>query len=164
MSNTQHAEHPVTPLELFFDLVMVFAFIQVTSIVLDEPSLLGLLHGMLVLAALWWAWDVYAWLTSAINVDEGGVRLTMLASMGAMLFVALAVPGALGDDGVLFGVAYLVVRLLHLVLSANRSLPSALARGPRLDPVPRTASSGGGRSRPRHCLRLFRSRSRCQTR
>ena len=42
----------------------------------------------------------------------------MLASMGAMLVAALAVPGAFGDDAVLFGVAYLLVRLLHLVLSA----------------------------------------------
>lgn len=73
---------------------------------------------MLVLAALWWAWAGYAWLTSALDVDEGGVRLAMLASMGAMLFAALAVPGAFGDDAVLFGVAYLLVRLLHLVLSA----------------------------------------------
>jgi len=73
---------------------------------------------MLVLAALWWAWSVYAWLTSTIDVDEGGVRLAMLASMGAMLVVALAVPGAFGDDAVLFGIAYFVVRLLHLVLSA----------------------------------------------
>jgi low temperature requirement protein LtrA len=57
-------------------------------------------------------------LTSAIDIDEGGVRLVMLASIGAMLIVALAVPGAFGDDAVLFGVAYLLVRLLHLVLSA----------------------------------------------
>jgi low temperature requirement protein LtrA len=74
---------------------------------------------MLVLAALWWAWSVYAWLTSAMDVDEGGVRLVMLASMGAMFGVALAVPGAFGDDAVLFGVAYLLVRLLHLVLSVT---------------------------------------------
>jgi low temperature requirement protein LtrA len=51
-------------------------------------------------------------------VDEGGVRLTMLTSMGAMLGVALAVPGAFGDDAVLFAVAYLLVRVLHLVLAS----------------------------------------------
>ena len=111
-------EHQVTPLELFFDLVFVFAMTQVTSGLADDPTWGGVLRGMLVLAALWWAWSVYAWLTSAMDVDEGGVRLTMLASIGAMLIVALAVPGAFGDDAVLFGVAYLVVRLLHLVLSA----------------------------------------------
>ena len=111
-------EHQVTPLELFFDLVFVFALTQATSLLADDPTWGGVLRGMLVVAALWWAWTGYAWLTSAMDVDEGGVRLAMLASMGAMLVVALAVPGAFGDDAVLFGVAYLVVRALHLVLSA----------------------------------------------
>jgi low temperature requirement protein LtrA len=111
-------EHQVTPLELFFDLVFVFAMTQVTSRLADDPTWGGVLRGMLILAALWWAWAVYAWLTSAMDVDEGGVRLAMLASTGAMLVVALAVPGAFGGDAVLFGAAYLLVRLLHLVLSA----------------------------------------------
>jgi low temperature requirement protein LtrA len=111
-------EHRVTPLELFFDLAFVFAFTQVTSLLVDDPTWDGVLRGMLVLAALWWAWSGYAWLTSTMDVDEGGVRLAMLASMGAMLLVALAVPGAFGDDAVLFGVVYLLVRVLHLVLYA----------------------------------------------
>jgi low temperature requirement protein LtrA len=114
----QGDEHRVTPLELFFDLVLVFAFTQVTGLLVDDPTWGGVLRGMLVLAALWWAWNVYAWLTSTLDVDEGGVRLAMLASMGAMFFVALAVPGAFRGDAVLFGCAYLLVRLLHLVLSA----------------------------------------------
>jgi low temperature requirement protein LtrA len=124
VSDTERAlepsdEHEVTPLELFFDLVFVFALTQVTVLLADEPTWGGVLRGMLVLSALWWAWSTYAWLTSATDVDEGGVRLVMLASMGAMFGVALAVPGAFGDDAVLFGVAYLIVRILHLVLSAT---------------------------------------------
>jgi low temperature requirement protein LtrA len=117
-THEQGDEHRVTPLELFFDLVFVFAMTQVTSLLADDPTWGGVFRGMLVLAALWWAWAVYAWLTSAMDVDEGGVRLAMLASLGAMLVVALAVPGAFGDDALLFAAAYLVVRLLHLVLSA----------------------------------------------
>ena len=113
------AEHQVTPIELFFDLTFVFAMTQVTVLLADDPTWRGVFRGMLVLSALWWAWTAYAWLTSATDVDEGGVRLVMLASMGAMFGVALAVPGAFGDDAVLFGVAYLLVRLLHLVLSAT---------------------------------------------
>jgi low temperature requirement protein LtrA len=89
-------EHQVTPLELFFDLVFVFAITQVTSLLAHDPTWRGVLHGLLVLAALWWAWTTFASLTSAIDVDEGGVRLAMLASTLAMLFVALAVPGAFG--------------------------------------------------------------------
>ncbi|HST19118.1 MAG TPA: low temperature requirement protein A [Gaiellaceae bacterium] len=112
-------EHAVTPLELFFDLVFVFAITQVTSLLTHDPTWHGVLRGLLVLAAVWWAWTGYAWLTSTLDVDEGGVRLVMLASMGAMLCVALAVPGAFGDDAVLFGVSYFFVRLFHLVLYAN---------------------------------------------
>jgi low temperature requirement protein LtrA len=117
--HARDAEHQVTPLELFFDLVFVFAITQVTSLLADDPTWGGVLRGMLILAVLWSAWAVYAWLTSTLDVDEGGVRLTMLAAMGAMLGVGLAVPGAFGDDAVLFGVAYLLVRLLHVVLSAT---------------------------------------------
>ena len=74
-------EHQVSPLELFFDLVFVFAITQVTKLLTEEPTWNGVLHGMLVLAAVWWAWTTYAWLTSAADVDEGGIRLAMLAAM-----------------------------------------------------------------------------------
>jgi low temperature requirement protein LtrA len=111
-------EQRVTPLELFFDLVFVFAITQVTGLLADDTTWGGLLRGMLVLAALWWAWTAYAWLTNTVNPDEGGVRLAMLGAMAAMLVVALAVPKAFGDDGVLFAGAYVVVRVLHLVLYA----------------------------------------------
>ena len=55
--------------------------------------------------------------TSTLDLDEGGMRLTILAPTAAMLIAALAVPGAFGDDAVLFGAAYFFVRLLHLFLS-----------------------------------------------
>ena len=53
---------------------------------------------MLVLAALWWAWAAYAWLTNYIAAEEDRERLLMLAVMGAFLVAALAVPEAFGDD------------------------------------------------------------------
>jgi low temperature requirement protein LtrA len=118
LEREQEREHQVTPLELFFDLIFVFAITQVTSLLAHDATWHGLLHAALILAAIWWAWTTYAWLTSSIDVDEGGVRLTMLASTAMMLGVALAVPGAFGGDAVLFGVAYFLVRLLHFVLSA----------------------------------------------
>ena len=119
VADVERDEHEITPLELFFDLTFVFGMTQVTILLADDPTWGGVFRGMLVLAALWWAWTAYAWLTSATDVDEGGVRLVVLASMAGMFGVALAVPGAFGDDAVLFGVAYLLVRLLHLVLSAT---------------------------------------------
>jgi low temperature requirement protein LtrA len=129
-------EHRVTPLELFFDLAFVFGFTQVTTLVVDDPTWGGVFHGMLVLAALWWAWAGYAWFTSTLDVDEGGVRLAMLAAMAAMLFVALAVPGAFGDDALLFGIAYFVVRALHLVLYAIVSRDDPDLRGALLRIAP----------------------------
>ena len=136
------SEHRVTPLELFFDLVFVFAITQVTSLLADNPTWAGVLRGMLVLAAVWWTWTGYAWLTSAIDVDEGGVRLAVLGAMIAMLGVALAVPGSFGDDAVLFGVALLLVRLLHVLLAlfASRNDPASRSAIVRVAPTAILAS------------------------
>ncbi len=111
-------EERVTPLELFFDLVFVYAITQVTQLMSRDPTWPGVGRGLLVLAALWWAWTGYAWLTNTLEPEEGKVRVGMFGAMAAMLVAAVAVPQAFGADAVLFGVAYLLVRLLNLVLDA----------------------------------------------
>src|SRR5256884_2549569 len=118
MEDRVEREQRVTPLELFFDLVVVFAITQVTSFLARNPTWGGLLRGMLLLGALWWAWSAYAWLTNTLDPEEGAVRIAVLAAVAAMLVVSLAAPQAFGSDGVIFGVAYLVVRALHLLLFA----------------------------------------------
>jgi len=127
------AEERVTPLELFFDLIFVFALTQVTGLVVEDPTWAGLAKGILVLGVLWWAWAAYAWLTNTINPEEGPVRVAMFAAMGAMLIASLAVPGAFGDDAFLFACAYAFVRIAHLALYViagwgDRDLLSAVAR------------------------------------
>ena len=126
-------ERGVTRLELFFDLVFVFAVTQVTRFISHDPTWDGLLRGMLLLGVIWWAWVAYAWLTNTLDPEEGGVRLAVLSAMAAMLVVSLAMPGAFGPDALIFGVAYLVVRALHLVLYSiagrgDRDLFRAVAR------------------------------------
>jgi low temperature requirement protein LtrA len=126
-------ERPVTPLELFFDLVFVFAITQVTSFLSRYPTWGGLLRALLLLGMLWWAWSAYAWLTNTLDPEEGAVRLVVLASVAAMLIVSLAAPRAFGASGLLFGVAYLAVRALYLILLAiagrgNRDLLGAVLR------------------------------------
>ena len=64
-------EQRVTALELFFDLVFVFAFTQVTGLMSADPTWGGLGRGLLALAALWWAWTLYAWLTNALEHLDG---------------------------------------------------------------------------------------------
>ena len=104
----QHVEtdYRATPLELFFDLVFVFAFTQVTGLMSENPTWEGLGQGMLVLALVWWAWGGYAWMTNALHRDDWLARLGLFSAMGAMLIAALAVPQAFGDDAVVFGLAY----------------------------------------------------------
>jgi len=128
-----HGAHPVTPLELFFDLVVVFAITQVSSFLSRRPTLGGLFEGLLLLGAIWWAWSGYAWLTNMLDPEEGVVRLAMLAAIGAMLVMSLAAPGAFGSDAVTFAIAYAVVRAFQLVLLAiaargDRELMRAVAR------------------------------------
>jgi low temperature requirement protein LtrA len=111
-------ERRVAPLELFFDLVFVFAITQVTGFLSDHLTWGGSAQGMALLAALWWAWVCYSWLTNnAVRAEEATpARLVVIAAMAAVLVASLAVPGAFGEAGILFGGAYFVVRLLHLAL------------------------------------------------
>jgi low temperature requirement protein LtrA len=84
------------------------------------------LQGAAMLAALWWAWVGYSWLTNAVPAEEViPARLVILTAMAAMLVASLAVPAAFGEYGVLFGSAYFVVRLLPVILFvlATRSTP-----------------------------------------
>ena len=126
-------EHRVTPRELFFDLVFVFAFTQVTTLLTHDPTFAGIGHAVLVLAALWWPWTGYAWLTNTVDPEEGFVGAALLVALIAMFLAALAVPGVFDDDGVLFGAAFLVVVAMHLALYAlagrgHRDLFAAVLR------------------------------------
>src|SRR4051812_25387662 len=107
-------EQRVTPLELFFDLVFVFAITQATGFLSADPSWTRLAEGLAIIALLWWAWSSYAWLGNTAASDEGTIRLVLLSAMGAMLIAALAEPNAVGDDALIFGIAYFVVRALHI--------------------------------------------------
>ena len=119
---TANEGHRVTTFELFFDLVFVFAFTQVTEFMAESHSALGVLQAMLVLGYLWWGWASYGWLANQTHVDEGVVRLGMTVAMISMFVVALVIPEAFTDlEGGLYGpivfvVAYLVVRFVHPVL------------------------------------------------
>ena len=160
--STGHVAKPeqrVTPLELFFDLVFVFAITQVTGFIAADPTWTRLCEALAILAVLWWAWVSYAWLGNTAASDEGAMRVVLLAAMGPLLVVSLAVPGAFGDDGLIFGVAYLGVRVLHLVGYA------VVARGdPALralvDPAREHDGSGGVAARARGLPRR-RAARRC---
>ena len=133
VSHRAEGEERVSPLELFFDLVFVFAITQVTGLVSRNPTWTGVAQGIIVLALLWWAWTAYAWLTGTVDPEDAVIRLAIFGAMGTMLIASLAVPHAFGDDAVLFVVAYVAVRLAHIVLyllvgRGDRELLGAIAR------------------------------------
>ena len=107
--------HRVTTLELFFDLVYVFAFTQVTGFMADSLSAIGVVQGLTMLATLWWSWTAYSWLANQTRVDVGGARAGFSLALAAMFVVSLAIPQAFSDRGgaLIFTVAYFLVRLIH---------------------------------------------------
>src|SRR5947209_4662526 len=128
-------ERRVTSLELFFDLVFVFAITQVSGYVSADPTWLRLLEGLAILAALWFSWTGYAWLGNTANAEEGYVRVMLFGAMGAMFIASLAVPHAFGSDALAFGLAYFAVRFFHVGTYAavartqhNEELAGAVAR------------------------------------
>ena len=123
------SEHRVSTLELFFDLVFVFAFTQVTTLWLEQPTWGGLGRGLLVICVLWWAWASYAWLTNTANVEADAVLALMLFATGALFVAALAVPEAFGAHRFVFAVAFFVVLATFLWLYAlvGKGAPDLLA-------------------------------------
>ena len=113
---TAEEERKTSYLELFFDLVFVFAFTQVTALILEDTSPRGFARAALVLAMVWWAWSAYAWMTNAVDVENAVTRLIMFAAMVAGFFMALAVPDAFQDEAAWFAVAYFAVRVLQPAL------------------------------------------------
>jgi len=123
-------EPRVSTLELFFDLVFVFTITQLTSFLLRDPTVAGLVQMVLLFGNVWWMYGGYAWLTNAVPPRELAVRLLLLVGMGGVLLIALSIPTAFGSGGVAFGVGYMVVTLVHtgLFLRAQQTIASALAR------------------------------------
>jgi low temperature requirement protein LtrA len=106
----------VTTLELFFDLVFVFTITELTTVLYRSPDATGLLQVVLMLTVIWWMYGGYAWLTNAVRADTTARRLALLGGMGAYLALALTIPTAFSGSGLEFGLAYLVVVVVHSTL------------------------------------------------
>jgi low temperature requirement protein LtrA len=112
----------VDRLEIFFDLVFVFAFYNIARVTAGELTGHGLIAGMLVLALLWWAWCSHMVLANRVRLGEGVAPLVMFVAMAAVFTAALAIPQAFdqrsgGPPGpLLLAGCYLVIRGLHVAL------------------------------------------------
>src|SRR5690242_12799352 len=118
-SREHHAR--VTNVELFFDLVFVFAVTQLSHTLLEHHDLVGVLEVTFLLLSVWWVWMYTCWFTNFIDPDKPAVRMVMFVLMLAGLALSASIPNAFGhdgNDGLVFASAYAfmqVVRTAFLV-------------------------------------------------
>ncbi|MGO2004419.1 low temperature requirement protein A [Arthrobacter rhombi] len=104
----------VSTLELFFDLVFVFTVTQVTQVIDLHPDPAGIAQAILILAILFWMYGGFAWLTNAMGTDGTLQRLIVLTGMAALFVCSQAIPQAFGEAGIVLGIGFLVLTLVHL--------------------------------------------------
>lgn len=114
----------VTNIELFFDLVFVYAVTQLSHTLLRDLSVLGAVHVLLLFLAVWWVWIFTGWVTNWLDPDRFAVRLLLLALMFAGLLLSVALPEAFDGHGLMFAGAYAsmqVGRSLFMIWSLRHS-------------------------------------------
>ena len=104
-------EQRVTPLELFFDLVYVFAITQLSHLLLDHPTVGGALQTLFLLLVVWWAWQYTTWFTNWFDPGVLSVRLLLGGMMLASLVMSVAIPEAFGERGLMFALAYVAIQV-----------------------------------------------------
>lgn len=108
----RHAEdRGATPVELFFDLVYVFAVTQLSHTLLEHLDPAGALRTAILLLAVWWAWLYTSWVSSWFDPDRAPVRLLLLGVMLVSLVMSAAIPDAYGRLGWAFAVSYVVIQV-----------------------------------------------------
>ncbi len=98
-------------LELFFDLVFVFAITQISHFLLTHHGLIALAEGAVIFAAVWWAWVYTTWAANWLDTNRVQVRIVLLLVMLASLVMAVATPKAFGEHGLIFIGAYLAIQI-----------------------------------------------------
>lgn len=118
----------VTHIELFFDLVFVFAITQLSHHLLVHLSLFGALEGVVMLLAVWWVWIYTSWSTNWLDCNRAAVRLMLLAMMLGGIALASAIPKAFGSSGALFAGAYIAMQIGRSIFMIVASRKESVAR------------------------------------
>ncbi|MEQ1688050.1 MAG: low temperature requirement protein A [Sphingopyxis sp.] len=125
-----HDHSPVTYIELFFDLVFVFAITQLSHRLLGQLSGRGAAETLILFLGVWWVWIYTSWTTNWLDPERAHVRLMLIAMMIGGLVLASAIPDAFGASGLLFALAYIAMQIgrsLYMVW-ASRGVNEARAR------------------------------------
>jgi low temperature requirement protein LtrA len=100
-----------TTLELFYDLVFVFAITQVSHYLLEHLSWMGALESLILLATVWWSWNYTTWVTNELDPESPAVRAVILYCMLGSLLMSVAIPDAFGERALLFMAAYVAIQV-----------------------------------------------------
>jgi low temperature requirement protein LtrA len=122
-------EQATTSVELFFDLVYVFAVTQLSHLILGDLRATGVARAVFLLFVVWWAWIYTTWMVNWFDPSSAPVRAVLVGVMLASLLMAAALPEALGAHGVLFAAAY-----VGLQVGRNAAAVALLPRGHPLRP------------------------------
>src|SRR5690348_12756179 len=114
-------ERRTGPIELLWDLVFVFAVTQTTTLVAKHLTWGGFLHGMIVLALVWWAWSAFVWAANAEDEESRPLGIVLVLAMLLVFIVGITLPSAFHEHATLFAAAYTGVRALHIGLYAVAS-------------------------------------------
>lgn len=112
------ARSRVGEVELFYDLVFVFAITQLSHGLLAHMDPMGALRTGLLFLGAWWMWMYTTWTTNWLNPAATPVRQLLFALMLLGLLMSSALPEAFADKGLVFALAYVaqhVVRTLYVV-------------------------------------------------
>lgn len=132
MSNVEQGEvteRHANNLELFLDIVFVFAITQIASFISHHPDGAGVAKGALIAFLVWWQWSQFTWAGSAIDLQRVAVtRVLVLCLMPPTLLMTIAIPEAFDHGAVWFGAAYLGVQLVVLGITGSQALRNAATR------------------------------------
>lgn len=109
-ANGAHGHHRVTNIELFFDLVFVFAVTQLSHLLIGNFTLEGGAQALLLMLAVWWVWIFTSWVTNWLDPEKLAIRILMLVLMTAGLLLSASLPQAFGSRGLAFALAYVFMQ------------------------------------------------------
>jgi len=121
-----HQHHRVTYVELFFDLVFVFAITQISHTLLAHFTPMGVLQTTILFLAVWWVWIFTSWITNWLDPDRTPVRVMLFGLMIAGLLLSTSIPKAFEGRGLAFALAFVVMqvgRSAFTYLSIPKSQP-----------------------------------------
>ncbi|GAB3612045.1 low temperature requirement protein A [Humibacter ginsengisoli] len=122
---TGDVAHRVTYVELFFDLVFVFAVTQLSHILIEHQDPLALLHTVMLAMVVWFAWVYTTWAMSWLNPERWPVAALLFVMMLLGMLVAVAIPDAFGDRALLFAIALTAFGLARSVFTIAAFFPTS---------------------------------------